>query len=74
MALRKHFGSLMKFYGLDTTRGGNFVMQEERTIWWVPPHLMKVPRFTEPWNLNATNFKIAVEDNPIFDQFKKLHF
>lgn len=65
---------LMKHYGLDSTRGGNFVMLQQGGIWWTPPHLMNVPRFTHHWEGNSTNFRIAVQDNPIFSHFKRLHY
>ena len=41
---------IMTVFGLDSTRGGNFVMGKEGGEWWVPKQLSKVPRFTQLWN------------------------
>jgi predicted GIY-YIG superfamily endonuclease len=37
---------IMKKYGLDSCRGGQWVMAKEGGTWWVPSRMRCVPRFT----------------------------
>jgi predicted GIY-YIG superfamily endonuclease len=47
---------IMKLFGLDSVRGGNFVMSAEGGSWWVPKNMKAVPRFTDLWE-NTNNIR-----------------
>jgi predicted GIY-YIG superfamily endonuclease len=40
---------LMRLFGLDAVRGGNFVMAKEGGTWWVRKTMQDIPRFTQLW-------------------------
>jgi len=57
---------LMERYGLDSTRGGNFVMAREGGTWWVPKEMKNTPRFTETWtSLSEHTFSESLPNDPI---------
>ena len=40
---------LMREYGLDVVRGGDYVMTSENNNWWVPKDLQNTKQFSDIW-------------------------
>ena len=45
---------LMRKYGLDAVRGGNYCMPAEGGTWWVKDSLRNIPRFTPEFTSECT--------------------
>lgn len=63
----------MERYGLDSTRGGNFVMAREGETWWVAPDMMGIPRFTRVWsNLSEHTFSALLPNDPVLARERRI--
>jgi len=55
---------LMRIYGLDAVRGGDYVMSKEGGTWWVHKTMLNIPRFDSTWiNCTESEFKHSLKNN-----------